>query len=50
MSDLIRVLAESKMGKFYKPSSAKSGYSDVSEEIRGAYSVQSRELYDEICL
>jgi hypothetical protein len=50
MSDLIRVLSESKIGKFYKPANAKNGYADVKLEIRAAYNTQSRELYDEICL
>jgi hypothetical protein len=50
MSDLIRVMAESKMGKFYKPASGRGGYQEVDSDIRSAYSLQSKELYDEICL
>jgi hypothetical protein len=50
MSDLIRILAESKVGKFFKPATAKNGYGEVKIEIREAYALQARELYDEICL
>ena len=50
MSDIIRILAESKIGKFYKPADAKNGFAEVRIEIRGAYILQARELYDEICL
>jgi hypothetical protein len=50
MSDVIRILAESKVGKFFKPATAKDGYARVNLEIRNAYNIQSKELYDEICL
>jgi hypothetical protein len=50
MSDVIRIMAESKIGKFFKPATAKNGYGDVKIEIREAYSLQARELYDELCL
>jgi hypothetical protein len=50
MSDIIRILAESKIGKFYKPADAKNGFAEVRIEIRGAYILQARELYDEICM
>jgi hypothetical protein len=50
MSDLIRILAESKIGKFYKPALAKNDNVEIKSEIREAYVLQARELYDEICL
>jgi hypothetical protein len=50
MSDLIRILAESKIGKFYKPAPAKNDNVEIKSEIREAYVLQARELYDEICL
>jgi hypothetical protein len=50
MSDVIRIMAESKIGKYFKPATARNGYGDVKIEIREAYSLQARELYDELCL
>jgi hypothetical protein len=50
MLDIIRILAESKISKFYKPADAKNEFSEVKIEIRGAYTLQGRELYDEICM
>lgn len=50
MSDVLRILAESKMGNFFKPATAANGYSDVKLEIRSAYKQQSQSLYDELVM
>jgi hypothetical protein len=50
MPDLIRIMAESKIGNYHKPTSKRDGYSGVPIEIRAAYTSQSQELYDELCL
>ncbi len=50
VSDIIRILAESKQERFFKPATAKNSYANVKADIRGGYSLQARELYDEICL
>jgi hypothetical protein len=50
MTDVIRILAESKMGNYFKPATSVNGYAEVKAEIRDVYKQQAQSLYDEICL
>jgi hypothetical protein len=50
MADIIRILAESKMGNYFMPATAANDYADVKAEIRDVYKTQAQSLYDEICM